>query len=261
MSKGVILFAFNTDTCDYFSIAEKNTKLIHKFLNLPVTVITDSTATSPYFDTIVIKQSDHQNKRLGLNGGTLWRNFDRYKVYDYTPYDTTLLLDSDYLPLTSNLLKYFDLCKDYLLLKEQIALNSQEINLGIYNLPQYWATIILFNKTNKTKLLFNLVERIQKNYEYYKNLYQIKISNYRNDFSFTIANNIVNGYQCDDTNCIFKTNLIIQDEIKQLQYTDDLIYLETDKNKVLFPKFDLHLLDKNFFFNENYDKFIEQILV
>ncbi len=33
-----------------------------------------------------------------------WHNLDRCHAYDLSPYDTTLLMDIDYLPFTDNLL-------------------------------------------------------------------------------------------------------------------------------------------------------------
>ena len=45
-SRGVLLFAFNTDAVDYIHIAEQAARLIHHTLKLPVTLVTEAGYTS-----------------------------------------------------------------------------------------------------------------------------------------------------------------------------------------------------------------------
>jgi hypothetical protein len=59
----------------------------------------------------------------------------------------------------------------------------------------YWATVFYFKKTNFTKFFFDLVAHIKENWHYYRLVYQIPQKNYRNDFSFSIAVHILNGFQ------------------------------------------------------------------
>jgi hypothetical protein len=58
MTRGVLLFAFNNDKVDYYSMAVATAKRANKFLNLPVTVVTDKTTDlSKYtyqFDNVII---------------------------------------------------------------------------------------------------------------------------------------------------------------------------------------------------------------
>jgi hypothetical protein len=59
----------------------------------------------------------------------------------------------------------------------------------------YWATVVFFRKTKENKIFFNLVKHIQENWNHYKTLYQIRQSTFRNDFAFSIAIHIMNGYK------------------------------------------------------------------
>ena len=61
MSRGAILFAFNSPKYDYYAMAEFTAKRINHFLNLPVTLITDENSlpsnTSYKFDSVKIVKS------------------------------------------------------------------------------------------------------------------------------------------------------------------------------------------------------------
>ena len=104
MSKGALLFAFNTDTVDYFSMAVYTAKRINHFLNLPVTVITDNienTINCDYqFDNVIYTESDHSN----FKDNKVWLNKGRYQAFNDSPYDETLLLDTDYIINSDKLL-------------------------------------------------------------------------------------------------------------------------------------------------------------
>jgi len=42
MTKGILLFAFNNGTVDYYKMAVATAKRANQFLNLPVSVVTDN---------------------------------------------------------------------------------------------------------------------------------------------------------------------------------------------------------------------------
>jgi len=72
MTRGVLLFAFNNDKVDYYSMAVATAKRANKFLNLPVTVVTDKTTDlSKYtyqFDNVIIVEADRNNlNHVGKN--------------------------------------------------------------------------------------------------------------------------------------------------------------------------------------------------
>ena len=118
-SKGVILFAVNTDTVDYVKIAEQAARLIKHTLNLPTTIITDTGVTSA------------KNVRTGHAGGTQWKNGGRYRAYELSPYDETILIDSDYLQFDTSLLNVLDTTIDYRLMHHnQSPTSSMSGNMG-----------------------------------------------------------------------------------------------------------------------------------
>jgi len=58
----------------------------------------------------------------------------------------------------------------------------------------YWATIVYFKKSPFSKTFFDLVDYIRDEYNFFQFLYGFKEGFYRNDFSFSIAAHIMNGY-------------------------------------------------------------------
>lgn len=256
-SEGVVLFAWNTATVDYVRIANQAARLIHQTLNLPVTLITDQLHAHTDIDQTIIVANDHVNVRKGYANLTTWRNGDRYRAYELSPYDTTLLLDSDYLQLDCSLLNLFEVTADY-----QIMTNNQFISasntplMGPVSLPMVWATAILFKKTAKAQQLFDLVGRIQRNYDYYRKLYNIQATNFRNDYAFAIANNIINGYALDAQHCIPQTMLTIDGVVNHIEISKDRLIVRTDSTAHIIPKQNIHIIDKDYLLSDSFDALV-----
>lgn len=197
MSRGAILFAFNSPKYNYYKMAEYAAKRINHFLDLPVTVVTDnesaSAGTDYKFDNTVLVQPDFSNKRNGLP----WINKGRCQAYDLSPYDETLLLDVDYIVNSDRLLKTFDIsvdfcCHDNTAYFMQPKL-SQEI-LSTYSYKTLWATVVAFRKTKRAKQIFECLEMVQNNYAHYANIHSFISAVYRNDYALTLALRIANGH-------------------------------------------------------------------
>jgi hypothetical protein len=58
----------------------------------------------------------------------------------------------------------------------------------------YWATVFYFTKSTKNKILFDTILHIQENYDFYRLKYKIVEAKFRNDFAFSIALHIMNGF-------------------------------------------------------------------
>ena len=244
-SRGVVLFAFNTDTVDYELIAERAEKLITHALDLPVTIITEMT-------------SKQTNTRVGYAHGTQWFNGDRYRAYELSPYDETLLLDSDYLVLDDSLLKILDSTMDYTVMTDnQNFVQTMTGNMGEMSLNYVWATAVAFKKTTKSKLLFDLVGRVQNNYQYYSKLYNLRRSNFRNDYAFAIADNILNGYA--PSQGIPWTMLTVDKTVKSLEVKDNKIIVREEDSAHVIPHQSLHIMDKVYLQSDAYERFVDTV--
>jgi hypothetical protein len=113
MSKGAILFAFNSPKFNYYDMAVATAKRINHFLNLPVTVVTDQesvpTTQSYNFDKVIVTDADKNN----IREHNIWINKGRFQAYDFSPYDETILLDTDYMVNSDKLLRTFNIYDDF----------------------------------------------------------------------------------------------------------------------------------------------------
>ena len=261
-SKGVVIFAFNSAHVDYVGIADQTSKLIEKNLNLPITLVTDILANPNFnYDYIIRAESKEGNFRFAKDGKTYeWRNFDRYRAYDLSPYDETILMDTDYLVLDDSLLKLFLQPFDYRLMYQMQTpkeLNKDE--MGPHSLPMVWATVALFRKSSVSKMFFDMVGKIQRNYGYYRNLFGIREGNYRNDFAFSMANIILNGYTLTPEQSIPWPMTTIEDTIHSLTVTNKFITAKYQNNADVISRQNLHIMDKNYLLSNQFKNFVESV--
>ena len=257
-SRGALLFAFNTDRTDYVEIARRATRLIHHTLNLPVTLVTDTALSDDLFDHVVVVDNTLKNYKMGEAGG--WRNGDRWRAYELTPYDETLLIDSDYLQLDSNLLKLFDQMVDYrIMTHNNKPAGLWALNMGMFGLPYQWATTILFKKTEKSEMLFNLVGRIQRNYYYYIKLYHIREANFRNDYAFTIANNVLNGYDLEMSQGVPWPMLTFADITTSIKINGNLLTVREREKAYAIPRQSIHVMDKGYLLSDDFKEFVDAV--
>lgn len=197
MSRGAILFAFNSPKYDYYAMAEHTAKRINHFLDLPVTLVTDEQSLpkkSKYkFDKTITVEADKSNKR----DWGIWINKGRYQAYNLSPYEETLLLDVDYMVNSDKLNKIFDFYDDFcchdntaFMMQPGVA---QEV-LSSYSYKTLWATVVAFRKTSRAQQIFECLEMVQKNFNYYADIHQFVAGVFRNDYALTLALRIANGH-------------------------------------------------------------------
>jgi hypothetical protein len=247
-SKGVVLFATNTATVDYVAIAHRAERLINHYLGLPVTVV---------------EGTSRPNRRYSVDTGKFeqWNNTGRSMAYEISPYDQTILLDSDYLIFDDNLLKVLGSTVDYKIARHnKFVGHTNHDTMGKHSIPFLWATIIVFNRTPKSQMLFDLVSRIERNYAYYCRLYNIRDTNYRNDYAFTIADNILNGY-CQDTENYLPWSMIsVASPIESLELKDQKLFLKIKDQAHVLPKQSLHILSKAFLLSDVCERLIKDAI-
>lgn len=161
------------------------------------------------FDNIIVSDESFPSGDK-INFDTPWKTYkskfnnqNRVLSYDYSPYDETILIDVDFFIMSDSFDNIWDSKEDLLLNKKAIDLKGnlfgtgKDQTLSPYGIPQYWATIVYFKKSEYSKTFFNLINYIRKEYNFFQFLYGFKEGYYRNDFSFSIAAHILNGYLKD----------------------------------------------------------------
>jgi hypothetical protein len=262
MNRGALLFAFNTETIDYFSMAVYTAKRINHFLNLPVTVVTDNienTLNCDYqFDNVIYTSSNKTNYKQQQ----IWINKGRYEAYAHSPYDETLLLDTDYIVNSDKLLTLFNLYDDFACHNSTNFLfdpDKDQESIGRYGFNTLWATVVCFRKTKRVNQIFYCMKMIQDNYDHYIKLYGMYSTMFRNDYALGIAHHIVNGniqIKSDfipwDLQHIGKTVLVKSNspDLFNTSYTVNLIIDEPNKQvneHIIIKDFDFHILSKDNF--------------
>ena len=260
-SRGVVVFAFNTQV-NYVEIADQTSQLISHWLNLPVTLVTDATAEPKFdYDHVIKLDVAAGNIRHDLNGHTVeWKNFGRYLAYELSPYEETILLDTDYVVLDDSLLKLFKTDFDYRLMHHNATPAGPSYQqMGETSLPFVWATVVLFRRTERSRLFFDLVGRIQRNYPYYRALYNVREGNYRNDYAFAIANVILNGYNTNEDQGIPWTMFTIDKPIGRIMLTDNFIHVHHDDEATVIPYQNIHVMDKAYLLSRGFAQVVEAI--
>jgi len=258
--KGVVIFCHNNGSFDYLAMAKFCAKRVNKFLSLPVTLITDKEtfkkSKTYLFDKVLFVEPNKNN----FKENTIWINKDRFKVFELTPYDETILLDSDYIVNSTKLLKTFDICKDICVHNSASYIMQPKLEQELvspYMDVTAWATVITFQKTKKAKQVFEVMEMIQKNYNHYANLHNFIAGTFRNDYALTLALRIVDGHLPNIANYI-PWNLLhvgrntvvynLNDDINNNEFLfmfDNWRNNKIKKEYITLKNLDFHLMNKN----------------
>jgi len=285
MSKGIVLFAHNNRQIDYVRMAILAAKLANKNLDVPVSLVTDPSTIDwakesgiekimgDTFDKIIITQRPAEGSKIknyfdGNNRTPApFINGNRFSVWDHTPYERTLMIDTDYLTLTNNLSDYWDADEDLFISPRYNDIQGKErigyldTHISETGIEMLWATTVMFTKNENTKTFFDLVEHIKTKYKMYSDVYRFNPLLFRNDIAFSIAKHIMNGYQNIDEYAlpdIFSTadrDILVDVKDGKLKF---LIAQNNGDNYVAtsVANKDVHVMNK-FSIMRNYDKLME----
>ena len=248
MTVGAIIFAQNNGGIDYIKLANFAASKVKHHLGIPVSLITDSSKwlllnfPNHNFDQVIDLPKDtttSQTKKFSdgkMSHKILeWKNLSRNQVYNLTPYDKTLVLDSDYILNSDTLKSALDLDHDFQIYQHSFDLalgrDSTEFKtINQYSIPFFWATVFIFQKNPLTEVFFNLIDYIKSNWIYYRTLYTIDSPIFRNDFAFSIAIHIMSG----NTTNSFSTEL--PGKMVYSADTDMLVTAKDDSMQFLVEK-------------------------
>ena len=201
MTKGVLLFCFDTADTRYHSILERCVTLVMKNLKLPITVVTNFKTFKRMkpmgFINYKFIEPEPGNTKLGKE----WNNVDRHMAYELSPYEVTLVMDIDYFPFTDNLKQFMDTKYDFLISKSAYDLTDRKSfdyrRSGMIDMV--WATVFVFRKTSRAKRVFDMIKYVKSFYPYFIEMYRIRDKRFRNDYAFAIALEQANGMISYDT--------------------------------------------------------------
>jgi hypothetical protein len=163
-----------------------------------VAVVTDcvDVAKLASFDHVINIEPDSGGNRYfeDYKQTVTWHNASRTQAYRLSPWEQTLVLDADYVIASDGLKKFFTVDVNFLCYKNAYSVNqpsSQWLDglnsFGNYRFPMWWATVMLFRKSQQAQVIFDCMTMIRQHWNHYIDLYQIKQRTYRNDFALSIA--------------------------------------------------------------------------
>lgn len=209
MSKGLLVFAYNNQSVNYIKQAAFLAKRAKKYLDLPLSIVTDDLDSANQwahlFDKIIFHPSSAITTKSYNNGSMykqklVFRNDTRPHAYDLSPYEQTVLLDTDYIIADDNLQNCFDGPNEFMIYKDAYDLAgfrdyNEFKHISDTGVDFYWATCVYFRKNETNKIFFNLVKHIQIYWTHYRQVYRLETPVYRNDHVFSIAIHIMNGFK------------------------------------------------------------------
>jgi hypothetical protein len=195
--------------------------LAKKNLQVPVSLITDAStitwmkesnifnqAESVFDHIITVDRPTTDNQRRlhdGQSGQTIpFINTNRSTAWDLTPYDRTLLIDSDFFIFSNSLGEYWDVDADVMLgnaindIYNDTRTGYLDRHVSDTGVKMYWATTVMFSKNSNSKLFFNTVNYVKENYTQLADVFRFDPRQFRNDIAFSLAKHILDGYQQDD---------------------------------------------------------------
>lgn len=256
-NRGILLFAENNERIDYLRLAILCAKCIKNNMGSETKVSVVTTKGSwnnlskvgtelellakTLFDKVIFTNNTYDIDNSRIYRDTQYHqvtaqflNRSRSSAYELSPYDETLLIDVDYFVLNGSLNHVWGSNEDFIINKSAKTLlhkplTGPEFRLNPFGIRMYWATVIYFKKSEKSKLIFDLVSHIKEAWNYYRHVYDFPGGLYRNDFSFSIALHMLNGFVDDDS----FVKSFSDPEILTAIDTDQLISFD-DKNTIRF---------------------------
>lgn len=207
--KGVLIYAFNNPRIDYFLQANWCADRVNRYLDLPVTIVTDPESHCDRLSkhNIVYSLPESGGARVYNphkdHTADEWINGNRYQSWDLSPYDETIVLDSDYVVCSDQLLKLFESPISVTAIKNVYDITGRN-DYAPYrwissrrSLHHYWATVIYFRRDQLSQDFFEMMTMIRENYRHYSELYKFSFNPFRNDFAASIALTAIYGHLPD----------------------------------------------------------------
>jgi len=286
MKKGILIFAHNSRSLDYALMSIISGGLAKKHLNVPASLVTDTStvewmresnilnkATEVFENLIIIDRPETNNTRMLHDGNEVenvsFINSNRMDAWSLSPYDRTLLIDSDFLIFSDRLGNYWDV-DESVLIGESINDIDSEGRLGYHDvyisdvgIGMSWATTVMFSKDKLSKLFFDTVSHIKENYKLYSDIFRFDSRQYRNDIAFSVARHIINGFQESELGKLPPVLSVFDKDILDEVNGNKLIFLtNTNYNNHFYAaslsEIDIHIMNKQSIIR-NKDKLLELI--
>ena len=169
MDRGITLIAQNNTVYDYVEQATALAMSVKQYNNIPVSIITNDKVPEEYrsyFDKVIpIEWGDMASE-------SNWKVENRWKVYHQTPYNETIVMDTDML-VTSNIEHLWKFYSNYDLFftTNPVTYRGEIVRSKYYreffeenNLPNIYCALYYFKKSDYAHKFFEYLELVVKNF-------------------------------------------------------------------------------------------------
>jgi len=288
---GVVFFAYNTEQINYLKLATLAAHYVRRHMpEQSICVITDSAswewfsstadggrADQVFDDVVLTTASNRPNKRVHYDSPytkfvSAFKNGNKHRVFEFSPYDRTLLLDTDYIVQNADLEYVFDTESSVTLFHGAETLvglppHPKQQYLNEAGIPMMWSTAVYFNKNHSlTEEFFNMWAHVADNYEFYTFLYGFPGDMFRTDFCVSIAAHLLNGMGPGELIEDFPQDMIYmsqRDDIIKINDIDDWVFLVNDREEewvdtaTRITNENLHVMNKRAL-ERRYDELMER---
>lgn len=215
--RGVLMIAHDNGLFDYGTMTYLAACMVRYHLSdPPICLVTDERtwesllqkypmAEGLFMDPIITEHPEVEDnvRKFRVDGeikSEKYLNHTRLQAYDLSPFDETLMIDSDVMVLDDRLKLCWGSKNEMMInrnvgkLRNPISVKPHAYRVNDISLNVLWATITYFKRTERVATFFELAKYIMKNFSYYGMLYKFPVSLYRNDYAFTVASHIMSGY-------------------------------------------------------------------
>ncbi len=199
-TQGALIFAFD-GRIKYTTIAQEAARRVRQYLHVPTTLVTDVPLQDPHdFDQVITIERPPGTHRYwqDRDRSAIWHNRSRYQAWDLSPYDRTLLIDADYWLCSDRISVLMHSRQPLLCHKTALDLPSpgQTITQRFAKKPldQWWATAVIFDRSEYCQDIFRCWGMIDENYDHYAAMFGFSGETFRNDYALSLSILMCNGH-------------------------------------------------------------------
>lgn len=218
LKEGVCFFAYNNEQIDYVQLVILAANYVKAHLNKPVCMITDegteawmkqsqhAAVIDHSIDYIVITNDEFKENMRG-HFDSPWtefrapfKNSNKHKIWEYSPFEKTLLLDVDYFVKNDFLNHVWDSVEGVAMFDSARSIRNdmphpREQWLYDAGIKMWWSTVVYFDRSEFSELFFDTWAHVADNYDFYQYMYNFPGKLFRTDYCVSIAAHILNGMQ------------------------------------------------------------------
>ncbi len=279
---GVCMFAYNNEQLDYVKFAYICARFVKRNMKNNETCLitnegsydwliqsTGQDSIDDAFDYVVFDNPEPGKRNMRVHHDSPWTEFNapftntnKHQVFDHTPFERTLLIDTDFI-IANNFYDYlFDTDVDIGMHRYAQYIGGEppymnEVTLNPSGVNHWWSTVVYFDQSPVSKMFFDMWDHVRQNYEYYSLLYQFPPHLFRTDYCVSIASHLMNGMNNDDFVHDFLgtplVNMDQKDDIVKFNDLENIVFLKHNRSEpwknilLKHTNENMHLMNKRAF--------------